>query len=93
MSFSGWQAENPRADIMPAVKHMDPVDPGQSVQLDNALLDRFPEGYRHLAYRQTQIGYKVGGKPRTGMKGPAVQSLDPHGKRWLASEPLAPEEA
>ena len=37
-----------------------------------ALLDRFPEGYRHLAYLQTQIGYKV--KPdMPGLKGPEVR--------------------
>ena len=33
------------------------------------LLGRFPEGYRHLAYLQTQIGYQV--KPdMPGLKGP-----------------------
>ena len=31
----------------------------QAPKLDPKLLDRFPEGYRHLAYLQTKIGYKV----------------------------------
>ena len=38
---------------------LDPVDPGAPLELDQALLARFPEGYRHLAYLQTQIGYTV----------------------------------
>ena len=35
----------------------DPVDPAARLDLDAALLARFPEGYRHLAYLQTRIGY------------------------------------
>ena len=31
---------------------MDPVDPAARLELDPALLARFPEGYRHLAYLQ-----------------------------------------
>src|SRR5580658_2005457 len=38
---------------------MDPVDPAAKLQLDPKILDRFPEGYRHLAYLQTGIGYNV----------------------------------
>jgi hypothetical protein len=36
---------------------MDPVDPSAKLTLDSALLNKFPEGYRHLAYLQAQIGY------------------------------------
>ena len=36
---------------------IDPVDPAARLELDRDLLARFPEGYRHLAYLQTQIGY------------------------------------
>ena len=32
---------------------------GQASTLDRKLLGRFPEGYRHLAYLQTKIGYQV----------------------------------
>src|SRR5712691_108399 len=47
---------------------MDPVDPSATLQLDTHLLGRFPEGYRNLAYLQTNIGYKV--KPdMPGLKG------------------------
>ena len=38
---------------------MDPVDPAARLSLDPALLARFPEGYRHLAYLQTRFGYAV----------------------------------
>ena len=38
---------------------IDPVEPGASVALDPTLLARFPEGYRHLAYLQTRLGYAV----------------------------------
>jgi len=62
---------------------MDPVDPAAKLTLDPALLARFPEGYRHLAYLQTQIGYVV--KPdMPGLKGAAVQALYASGTRWLA---------
>src|SRR5437867_2083100 len=38
---------------------MDPVDPSAVLKLDAELLARFPEGYRHLAYLQSKIGFKV----------------------------------
>src|SRR5581483_8118076 len=38
---------------------MDPLDPAAVLELDAALLAKFPEGYRHLAYLQTNIGFKV----------------------------------
>ena len=41
---------------------LDPLDPSAKLELDSELLARFPEGYRHLAYLQTRIGYTV--KPR-----------------------------
>src|SRR4051812_34751492 len=34
---------------------MDPVVPGAPLKLDTDLLASFPEGYRHLAYLQSQI--------------------------------------
>jgi hypothetical protein len=62
---------------------LDPVDPGTHLTLDAALLARFPEGYRHLAYVQTQLGFTV--KPdMPGLKGPAVEALYARGRQWLA---------
>jgi hypothetical protein len=50
-------------------------------------LQRFPEGYRHLAYLQTAIGYKV--KPNMpGLKGPEVEAVYARGRRWLSGESL-----
>jgi SnoaL-like domain len=62
---------------------LDPVDPGDSLRLDRALLERFPEGYRHLAYLQTSIGHTV--KPdMPGLRGEAVEALYRRGAAWLA---------
>lgn len=38
---------------------VDPVDPSAVLKLDQAELAAMPEGYRHLAYIQARIGYKV----------------------------------
>jgi SnoaL-like domain len=66
---------------------LDPLDPGARLQLDQSLLARFPEGYRHLAYLQTKIGYKV--KPdMPGLDGPEVEQLYKDGAAWLAGEKL-----
>ncbi len=62
---------------------IDPVDPAASLSLDQAVLDRFPVGYRHLAYLQTQIGFTV--KPdMPGLAGAEVQALYLRGAEWLA---------
>ena len=66
---------------------LDPVDPAARPELDASVLARFPEGYRHLAYLQTKIGFQV--KPDMPMlKGEAVQRLYARGAAWLAGGPL-----
>ena len=66
---------------------LDPVDPSAKLALDQDLLKRFPEGYRHLAYLQTKIGYKV--KPdMPGIEGPEVDQLYARGARWLNGEAI-----
>ena len=66
---------------------LDPVDPAAGPALDQTLLVRFPEGYRHLAYLQTRIGYKV--KPdMPGITGPALEALYVRGASWLDGEAL-----
>ena len=67
---------------------MDPVDPAARLQLDPALLARFPEGYRHLAYLQTRIGYEVK-TDMPGLKGERVQALYAAGASWLRGEALS----
>lgn len=64
---------------------IDPLAPGAKLALDQPLLARFPEGYRHLAYLQTRIGYEV--KPdMPGLTGPEVEALYARGERWLAGD-------
>jgi hypothetical protein len=66
---------------------MDPVTPGAIPVLDQDLLQRFPPGYRHLAYLQTRIGYTV--KPdMPGLQGPEVEALYASGAAWLRGDPL-----
>jgi hypothetical protein len=64
---------------------LDPVDPAAELVLDQTLLKRFPEGYRHLAYLQAKIGYEV--KPdMPGIAGHELDSLYARGVRWLNRE-------
>jgi hypothetical protein len=68
---------------------LDSVDPAASLTLDPDVLARFPEGYRYLAYLQSQAGYPV--KPdMPGLTGPEVERLYQRGAAWLAGEPVAP---
>src|SRR3954470_23250263 len=50
---------------------LDPVHPGARLELDGALLEQFPAGYRHLAYAQTRIGFDVK-RDMPGLTGPEV---------------------
>lgn len=61
---------------------LDSVEPGKAPVLDPDLLEAFPVGYRHLAYMQSRIGYKV--KPdMPGLTGPEAEDLYARGARWL----------
>jgi hypothetical protein len=66
---------------------MTPVDPSAVLKLDPEVLARFPEGYKHLAYLQTTIGYDVKRAGLPGLKGPAVEQLYAEGKAWLDGAP------
>ena len=66
---------------------VDPIDPGAHLSLDRALLERFPAGYRHLAYLQTKIGYKVK-TDMPGLRGSEVEALYERGRQWLRGAPL-----
>jgi SnoaL-like domain len=64
---------------------LDPIDPSAELELDAEQLDRFPAGYRHLAYVQTEIGFEV--KPdMPGLTGPEVEDLYARGATWLRGE-------
>ncbi len=66
---------------------IDPVDSTATLTLDQAALATFPEGYRHLAYIQTRIGYTVK-MDMPMLKGPVVDELYCRGARWLAGGEL-----
>ncbi|NDA47267.1 MAG: nuclear transport factor 2 family protein [Alphaproteobacteria bacterium] len=66
---------------------MDPVDPAAKLELKAEQLERFPIGYRHLAYLQTEIGYKVK-TDMPGLTGPEVEALYASGAKWLAGQEL-----
>ena len=61
---------------------IDPVDPAQPLRLDPAALAKFPKGYRHLAYIQTGLGYRVK-MDMPQLTGPEVEALYARGARWL----------
>jgi len=61
---------------------IDPVDPAAKLSLDPALLGRFPEGYRHLAYLQTRNGAQVNPQLPTG-RGEALDRLVQEADVWL----------
>lgn len=64
---------------------IDPVDPAAALRLDQQLLAALPEGYRHLAYMQELIGYKVK-RDMPGLIGPEVEKLYGEGRDWLAGK-------
>jgi hypothetical protein len=69
----------------------DPVDPSIHPTLDSELLGRFPSGYAHLAYLQTQVGYEVK-DDMPGLTGQMVAELYERGRLWLAGELDNPRE-
>lgn len=62
-----------------------PVDPNAKLDLDPERLAAFPEGYRHLAYVQSQMGFDVHAN-LPGARGPVVGALVSRGERWLDGE-------
>ena len=62
---------------------IDPVDPAAVLRLDAQALAALPEGYRHLAYIQELIGYKVK-RDMPGLIGAEVEKLYGEGRAWLA---------
>jgi hypothetical protein len=61
---------------------MDVVDPATTLELDAAVLESFPAGYRHLGYLQENNGYRVM-RDLPGLRGPAVEVLYNEGRGWL----------
>lgn len=68
----------------------DPVDTSVQVKLNPELLKRFPPGYRHLAYLQSQIGYPVKAD-MPGLGGDALDALKARGAAWLTGKAIFDE--
>ena len=66
---------------------IDPVDPNATLTLDREHLTRFPEGYRHLAYLQSKIGYPIK-LDLPGHDGPELAALYAQGEAWLKGKQL-----
>jgi SnoaL-like domain len=64
---------------------LDPVDPAAVIRLDAEKLAALPEGYRHLAYMQELIGYKVK-RDMPGLTGAEVKKLYAEGRDWLTGK-------
>jgi hypothetical protein len=62
---------------------LDPLDPSAALDLDAGELARFPVGYRHLAYVQSQLGFEVK-RDMPGLTGPGTDLLYRRGAAWLA---------
>lgn len=65
---------------------IDPIDPAATLRLDADKLAALPEGYRHLAYMQELIGYKVK-RDMPMLTGAEVEKLYAQGQGWLAGKP------
>jgi SnoaL-like domain len=63
---------------------IDPVRPGAALRLNDDILRRFPEGYRHVAYVQTIRGLKVA-TDRPTPRSPELEQLYGEAKAWLRS--------
>jgi hypothetical protein len=66
---------------------IDPVDPAATLKLDAQALAALPAGYRHLAYIQQRIGYRVK-LDMPMLKGPVVEELYRRGAEWLVGGEL-----
>lgn len=64
---------------------VDPVEPGAVLKLDRALLESFPEGYRHLTYAQSKRGATIT-PGLASARGPEVEALYALGRQWLAGQ-------
>jgi SnoaL-like domain len=59
------------------------VDPAVTLHLEPALLNSFPEGYRHLTYVQTKAGRSITSGLATA-RGAELEALYAVGRVWLA---------
>lgn len=63
---------------------IDPVDPGASLALDQAMLASFPPAYRHLAYLQQTSGLTIN-RDLPEARGPEFAALLAEARAWSAA--------
>ena len=66
---------------------LDPLDPAAVLELDQTKLAQYPEGYRHLAYLQSKIGYTIKDE-LPGLDGAPLAALYAKGEAWLKGKKL-----
>ncbi|NUB46469.1 nuclear transport factor 2 family protein [Fertoebacter nigrum] len=71
-----------RRQVIYEKDRLDPVQHGERVDIKPELLDRFPQGYRHLAYMQSNSGQPVL-SDLPGLRGAAVEKLYRESDEWL----------
>jgi hypothetical protein len=73
-----------RRNVVYEKDRIDIVWHGARLKLDEAVLQRFPEGYRHIAYVQTKAGLKVNPDLPTP-RSKALDALVREAEAWLGS--------
>ena len=61
---------------------IDSTDSVAPVAIETDKLAMFPVGYRHLAYMQEEIGYRVK-RDMPGLRGSEIEQLYREGREWL----------
>lgn len=73
-----------RRSVIYEKDRIDPVIPNTTIQLDLERLQKFPNGYQHLAYLQSINGGQVASDLPTA-QGPQLESLMLEANEWLYS--------
>lgn len=85
----GWRIA--RRNLIYEHDRLAPIQAGAKPDLDRALLERFPEGYRHLGYLQSKQGGRINPNLPTA-RGAALENLLRDAKTWLnAAQPAKQE--
>jgi hypothetical protein len=75
-----------RRSVIYEMDRIDALEPGARLELDREQLERYPEGYRHLAYLQMRAGTKVAqGLPTADPE--SQRMLLREARAWLAAAP------
>ena len=87
--FDLWEKREGRWGLVRRVTicdkdRVEPVDTNEKLHLDQDLLNRFPQEYKHLAYLQTKVGYTVDPDVPRLSGGKALEAVYRRGDEWLA---------